>query len=326
MPPLQTYRQAPQSGLRGLVYSIATLANGAITHGTVKPLPGARALERNPNAEVGTFPSDNASTWQYANNGNIDIGLELDAADVQTRAELLGLSLDSTSGVMDEVGNENPPDLAFGYIKDTLDDDQQEYVWLLWGKFTEDSESNKTDENGKRDPQGYKLKGSFGRQPIERRAGRRRRHLMSQVFDYSDLMNKTRAVQVILDRAYTLRYPLPAITEFEAHFGKSVKEWLEEVSASGAEPRAEDMYYIAWLGFNAGDKKLTLEEFTSLVPWPVINRLFNGGPVMLALVGYEAAEGNSHRAAEAGRLPFINSLASLLAWIRTKRGRQPQKK
>lgn len=166
MPPLQEYRQAPSSGLRGLVYAIATLAAGAITYGDVKPIPGGRALERNPNAEIGTFSSDNAATWKYANNGDQEVSLELDAAAVQIRADILGLDLDATTGVLSEIGSENPPDIAFGYIKDTLDEDQQELIWLLWGKFAEDSDSNKTDEVGKRDPQGYKLKGSFGKQPI----------------------------------------------------------------------------------------------------------------------------------------------------------------
>jgi phi13 family phage major tail protein len=171
--PLTTYRQAPQSGLHGLCYAKATLAAGAITYGTVKLIPGGRAVEHNPNAEVGTFSSDNAATWKYANNGDIEIGLELDALDVQTRADLLGLTLDATTGELSEAGTENPPDIAFGYIKDTLDDDQQEYVWLPWGKFTEDADSSKSDEAGKKEPQGYKLKGSFGRQPIT--AGKRRR-------------------------------------------------------------------------------------------------------------------------------------------------------
>ena len=163
---LQEYRQAPASGIRGLCYAIATLAAGAITYGTVKQLPGARAVERNPNGAVGTFFSDNAATWNYANNGLTEIAMELDAANLQVRAELLGLALDATTGVMSETGAENPPDVAFGYIRTSLTDGQDEYVWLLWGKFSEDTESN-TGEEGGRNPQGYKLKGTFGKQPID---------------------------------------------------------------------------------------------------------------------------------------------------------------
>lgn len=170
---LPTYRQAPQSGLRGLCYAIATLGISGITYGTVKKILGGRALEHNPNAEISTFSSDNAASWKFSNKGDIEIGLELDAADVQTRAEMQGLDLSTTTGELSETGAEDPPYLAFGYIKDTIDDDQQEYVWLPWGKFVEDTESAKTDEAGKRDPQGYKLKGSFGRPPVA--AGKRRR-------------------------------------------------------------------------------------------------------------------------------------------------------
>jgi phi13 family phage major tail protein len=170
--PLATYRQAPASGLSSLKYAIATQVTGAITYGTPKDLVGARALERNPNAAIGTFYSDNAASWQYANNGDQEISLELDAADMQTRAELLGLALDAASGVMSETGAENPPNIAFGYVKGSLTDGQEEYVWLLWGKFVEDTESAAAEEGG-RNPQGYKLKGMFGRQPIT--GGQKRR-------------------------------------------------------------------------------------------------------------------------------------------------------
>lgn len=147
---------------------------------------------------------------------------------------------------------------------------------------------------------------------------------MNITFDYSQLMQQTGAVEVILDKPRRMRYDLAAITEFQNHFGMTVKEWLKARLQEGKEPSADDVYYIAWLGFHSCDKELTLDQFCAMVPWPVLNKLYEG-PVLLALIGYDSIEGNSHRAAEAGRLPFMRSLASLLGWSRRKRGRQPQK-
>ena len=162
---LTTYRQAPASGLSGLKYAIATLAAGVITYAAPVAIAGARVLERNPNAALGTFYSDNAATWQYPNNGDFELSLELDAADAQTRAALLGMVLGAIDGVLSESGTEDPPNVAIGYIKNSLTSGQDEYTWLLWGKFVEDTESAAAEEGG-RNPQGYKLKGTFGKQPI----------------------------------------------------------------------------------------------------------------------------------------------------------------
>jgi hypothetical protein len=148
---------------------------------------------------------------------------------------------------------------------------------------------------------------------------------MNKVFDYSELMMQTRAVQVILDRPRFMRYDLAAIKSFEARFGMTVSEWLKAIAAKEVVAIVDDQYFIAWIGFLAEDPELSLNSFSKAIPYPAINALFNG-PILLALTGLGAAEGNLPRAAGAGRLPSMRSRGTLWGWLRRKRGHQPQKK
>ena len=110
---------------------------------------------------------------------------------------------------------------------------------------------------------------------------------MSKQYDFSQLMKKTRAVEVILDRPRFMAYTLEAIEKFQQHFGMSVSAWIQQYTEE--DPPIRDMYYVAWLGFIANDAEFTEEQFQELVPYPVLNALYKG-PVLLALVGYGALE------------------------------------
>ena len=106
---------------------------------------------------------------------------------------------------------------------------------------------------------------------------------MAQKYDFSQLMKKTRAVEVTLDRPRFMSYTLEAIEMFQRKFNMSVTAWLQQYAE--ADPPIRDMYYVAWLGFVANDTEFTEEQFQALVPFPVLNALYKG-PVLLALVGY----------------------------------------
>ena len=111
---------------------------------------------------------------------------------------------------------------------------------------------------------------------------------MAQKYDFSQLMKKTRAVEVTLDRPRSMSYTMPAIQAFVDRFGVSVTAWLKQyVDDDGevTEPPIEDMYFIAWLGFHDNDETFSFEEFQRLISWPVLNALYKG-PVLQALIGY----------------------------------------
>lgn len=114
---------------------------------------------------------------------------------------------------------------------------------------------------------------------------------MDGAFDFSQMLEKTRAIQVILDRPRSLRFDLRAMTDFEAHYGKNAREWLKEFQESKKEPTAEDVYYVSWLGLHSTDELLTQEEFQKLAPWPVTSAIFYG-PALQALTGFVKSEKN----------------------------------
>lgn len=112
---------------------------------------------------------------------------------------------------------------------------------------------------------------------------------MAQKYDFTQLIKKTRAVEVTLDRPRFMTYTLEAIELFQQKFNMSVSAWLQQYTET--DPPIRDMYYVAWLGFSSMDKEFTEEMFQALVPYPVLNALYKG-PVLLALVGYGALEEN----------------------------------
>ena len=117
------------------------VTTGSSTYDTPKRIVGAISANFSPNASNDTLfaddgPYDTASTLGA-------MSMELNVADVppEQRAELLGATYDTTTGVLKQSAEDIPPYVAVGMsVKKSNGADR--YIWYLKGKFTAPDENN----------------------------------------------------------------------------------------------------------------------------------------------------------------------------------------
>lgn len=139
-------------GLTNLVYAVLTAdiapttvggTDGYATYNTPVRIPGAITANFSPNASNDTIfaddgPYDTASTLGA-------MTLEINVADLPAaaRAELLGATYDTDTGIVTHTSDDVPPFVAMGMsVKKSNGADR--YIWYLKGKFAAPDENNQT--------------------------------------------------------------------------------------------------------------------------------------------------------------------------------------
>ena len=144
-------------GVKSLYYAVMN-DEDAETYATPVAVEGVSNIDISANSGTSKFYADNTLHENIPYVSDFEITLEMAELDPETKADLLGNTLDA-SGVLTEKTTDNPPYVALGY-KITKSNGSDVYVWFYKGKFRVPDESIAT-EGETPEPQPDEIIGEF---------------------------------------------------------------------------------------------------------------------------------------------------------------------
>lgn len=137
-------------GVDNLVYAEVTAddneALGGYTTGEVKSLAAVAKISKTTEVSSATKYYDNLPAIVINSEGSDEISVTCAIPDLATYAEIVGKTIDETTGAMID-GEREPKYFALGYrFKKT--DGTYRYVWRLKGMFTIPDETSETEDDG----------------------------------------------------------------------------------------------------------------------------------------------------------------------------------
>ena len=137
-------------GVDNLVYAEVTAddneALGGYTTGEVKSLAAVAEISKTTEVSSATKYYDNLPAIVINSEGSDEISVTCAIPDLATYAEIVGKTIDETTGAMID-GEREPKYFALGYrFKKT--DGTYRYVWRLKGMFTIPDETSATEDDG----------------------------------------------------------------------------------------------------------------------------------------------------------------------------------
>lgn len=137
-------------GVRDLVYAEVTNddneTSGGYTTGTVKPLAGVAEIGKTTETSSEAHYYDNIPAIVISSEGSDEVTLTVSGLSLETQADILGKTYDSTLGAMID-GAATPKYFAIGY-KTKKTNGKEVYVWRLKGKFSVPDETYATEDDG----------------------------------------------------------------------------------------------------------------------------------------------------------------------------------
>jgi phi13 family phage major tail protein len=145
-------------GVENLVYS-KMLDESILTYDTVKAMAPLINIKVTPKINTESLYADNRKVEIASSLGDIDVEIEQQDLPLEVQADILGHSLNATTGVMTYDKDDMAPYVAIGF-KIKKGNGKYRYIWLLQGKFEEFADEAATTED-KVKFQTPKLKGLF---------------------------------------------------------------------------------------------------------------------------------------------------------------------
>lgn len=145
-------------GVESLVYAVMT-DTSAMTYDTVKAMAPLINVKISPKINTESLYADNRKVEVSSALGDIDVEIEQQDLPLEVQADVLGHSLNATTGVMTYNDDDLAPYVAIGF-KIRKANGKYKYIWLLQGRFEEFSDEAATKED-KVKFQTPKLKAAF---------------------------------------------------------------------------------------------------------------------------------------------------------------------
>jgi phi13 family phage major tail protein len=139
-----TYVNSAGTGIKSFVYAIMT-DETTETYGAVKSAPPLISIKVDAKSEMAKLYANNTMVESKGSLGDIGVEIETQDLPLEIQADLLGHSLDASTGVMNYNTGDNAPYVAIGYQR-TKANGKNRYVWLYKTKFSEIAEEGKTQE------------------------------------------------------------------------------------------------------------------------------------------------------------------------------------
>src|SRR5690606_39091327 len=131
-------------GLRDLYYALVLSDDSdATVYDTPKKIAPAVSATITPTVNSETFYADDGPYDETSSLGGIELSISSSEVPLEIQAELLGHTIDATTGVMIKKSSAVPPWVAVGF-RSLKSNGKYRYVWLLKGKFREPEESYET--------------------------------------------------------------------------------------------------------------------------------------------------------------------------------------
>jgi phi13 family phage major tail protein len=145
-------------GVENLVYAVMT-DTAAMTYDTVKAMAPLINVKITPKINTESLYADNRKVEVSSALGDIDVEIQQQDVPLEVQADVLGHSLNATTGVMTYNDDDLAPYVAIGF-KIGKANGKYKYIWLLQGRFEEFSDEAATKED-KVKFQTPTLKGAF---------------------------------------------------------------------------------------------------------------------------------------------------------------------
>ena len=111
-----------------------------VTYSAPVWLQGVNTVAYNPNTQTATFDADGGTYDSYSADGEIQTTITIADLNPSDYATLLGVQQDQTTGLITESTDDNPPEVAIGFMSE-MSNGAMRFVWILKGKFSKQEES-----------------------------------------------------------------------------------------------------------------------------------------------------------------------------------------
>lgn len=133
-------------GIRNLHYAKQTTedtASSAAVYGNITAVPGLVSIEVSPESNTATLYADNGPYETAASMGSVNVSMDLADIDLQTQADLLGHTYNSSTKTLDKKTTDAAPYVALMF-EFAMANGKTMCVKLYKGKFTLPTENGQT--------------------------------------------------------------------------------------------------------------------------------------------------------------------------------------
>lgn len=110
-----------------------------VTYSAPVWLQGVNTVAYNPNTQTASWDADGGTYVSYAGDGEVQTTITIADLNPEDYATLMGVQRDQ-HGVISEGVNDNPPEVAIGFMSEKSDGAMR-FTWVLKGKFSKQEES-----------------------------------------------------------------------------------------------------------------------------------------------------------------------------------------
>ena len=111
-----------------------------VTYSAPVWLQGVNTVAYNPNTQTAAFDADGGTYDSYSADGEIQTTITIADLNPVDYATLMGVQRNQTTGLISESINDNPPEVAIGFMSEKSDGSMR-FIWVLKGKFSKQEES-----------------------------------------------------------------------------------------------------------------------------------------------------------------------------------------
>ena len=110
-----------------------------VTYSAPVWLQGINTVAYNPNTQSASWDADGGAYVSYSADGGVQTTITIADLNPEDYAALMGVKRDE-NGVINEDINDNPPEVAIGFMSEKSDGSMR-FVWIMKGKFSKQEES-----------------------------------------------------------------------------------------------------------------------------------------------------------------------------------------
>lgn len=134
-------KPVPAISVNRLYYALVVSdTEEGVTYSAPVWLQGVNTVAYNPNTQTATFDADGGTYDSFSADGEIQTTITIADLNPSDYATLLGVNQDSSTGLITETTEDNPPEVAIGFMSE-MSNGAMRFVWILKGKFSKQEES-----------------------------------------------------------------------------------------------------------------------------------------------------------------------------------------